>query len=244
MHLERVDTKINMADMFTKSLPKIMFYRHADYLLGHIPPKYSPVYSYLVGAFSDANLDTAMCVPTSYTTPITAAATRVCAPLSTDYSGNPWTIVLWHGQYNSSLHFGLWGGVIVDTQIRQVVTQSYFSHRFHATGLGQWDVVKNNTERVVYLFLHGLHYQRIFTVDGCYSDIVDGGDGDGEDDEEDEDYEDEDDASNRVTVRIVWDNDYNECILAQTTPPEVVEKLSLCVPEPILAGCNDNPKSG
>jgi hypothetical protein len=37
---------------------------------------------------------------------------------------------------------------------------------------------KNNTERVVYLFLNGLHYQRIFTVDGSYSYIADGGDGD------------------------------------------------------------------
>jgi len=37
---------------------------------------------------------------------------------------------------------------------------------------------KNNTERVVYLFLHGLHYQRIFTVDGNYSYIADSGDGD------------------------------------------------------------------
>ena len=37
---------------------------------------------------------------------------------------------------------------------------------------------KNKTERVVYLFLHGLHYQRIFTIDGSYSYIADGGDGD------------------------------------------------------------------
>jgi hypothetical protein len=42
---------------------------------------------------------------------------------------------------------------------------------------------KNNTERVVYLFLHGLHYQRIFTVDGSYSYIADGGDGDDEGEE-------------------------------------------------------------
>ncbi len=97
MHLERVDTKINMADMFTKSLPQLMFYRHADYLLGHVPPKYSPVYSYLVGTYSDAVMDTATCVPTSYTTPITAAAARVCAPLVADYAGNSWAVVLWHG---------------------------------------------------------------------------------------------------------------------------------------------------
>jgi hypothetical protein len=97
MHLERVDTKINMADMFTKSLPRQLFYRHADYLLGHIPPKYSPVYTSLVGTYSDANLDTTRCAPTSFTTAITAAAARVCAPLFTDYSGNHWAVVLWHG---------------------------------------------------------------------------------------------------------------------------------------------------
>jgi hypothetical protein len=97
MHLERVDTKINMADMFTKSLPRLMFYRHANYLLGHIPPKYSPIYSSLVGTYSDANMDTATCVPTSYTTPITAVAVRVCAPLLADYAGSLWAVVLWHG---------------------------------------------------------------------------------------------------------------------------------------------------
>ncbi len=37
-------------------------------------PKYSPIYLSLVGTYSDANMDTATCVPTSYTTPITAAA--------------------------------------------------------------------------------------------------------------------------------------------------------------------------
>ena len=97
MHLQRVDTKINMADMFTKSLPRLMFYRHADYLLGHVPPNYSLIYSYLVGTYSDANMDTATCVPISYTTPITAAVARVCAPLLADYAGSLWAVVLWHG---------------------------------------------------------------------------------------------------------------------------------------------------
>ena len=36
---------------------------------------------------------------------------------------------------------------------------------------------KNNTERVVYLILTGVHYQRIFTLNGSYS-YIDGGDGD------------------------------------------------------------------
>jgi hypothetical protein len=57
MHLKRVDTKLNMADMFAKNLPGLVFYRYADYLLRHVPPKYSPVYSYLVGTYSDAVMD-------------------------------------------------------------------------------------------------------------------------------------------------------------------------------------------
>jgi hypothetical protein len=97
MHLERVDTKLNMADMFTKSLPRLMFYRHADYLLGHVPPKYSPVYSYLVGTYSDAVMDKDTYVPTSFTTPITAAAARISAPVLHEYAGTPWALVLWHG---------------------------------------------------------------------------------------------------------------------------------------------------
>jgi hypothetical protein len=97
MHLERVDTKLNMADMFTKSLPRLMFYRHADYLLGHVPPKYSPVYSYLVGTYSDVVMDIDTYVPTSFMTPITAAAARICAPVLHEYVGTPWALVLWHG---------------------------------------------------------------------------------------------------------------------------------------------------
>jgi hypothetical protein len=39
--LERVDTSLNMADHFTKQLGPTLFNRHVDYLLGHVPPKYS-----------------------------------------------------------------------------------------------------------------------------------------------------------------------------------------------------------
>jgi hypothetical protein len=97
MHLERVDTKLNMADMFTKSLPRLMFYQHADYLLGHVPPKYSMVYSYLVGTYSDVVMDKDTYVPTSFMTPITAAAARICTPVLHECAGTPWALVLWHG---------------------------------------------------------------------------------------------------------------------------------------------------
>ena len=42
--LRRIDTTVNMADLFTKSLGPTLFYRHTDYVLGHIPPHYSPLY--------------------------------------------------------------------------------------------------------------------------------------------------------------------------------------------------------
>lgn len=42
--LERIDTSINIADHLTKMLSHILFHRHADYLLGHVPPTYSPVH--------------------------------------------------------------------------------------------------------------------------------------------------------------------------------------------------------
>ena len=45
IHLKRIDTSINIADHLTKSLPKVLLHRHADFLLCHVPPKYSPVHS-------------------------------------------------------------------------------------------------------------------------------------------------------------------------------------------------------
>jgi len=97
MILERIDTKINMADHFTKSLSRALFHRHTDFILGHIPPTYSPVYSYLIGTYSDHDIAIEDYVPRSFTTPLTAAAARIHAPVYDDYYGNPWTVVLWHG---------------------------------------------------------------------------------------------------------------------------------------------------
>ena len=41
LKLERVDTSVNLADIFTKQLGPTLFNRHVDYLLGHVPPQYS-----------------------------------------------------------------------------------------------------------------------------------------------------------------------------------------------------------
>eukprot|EP00804_Cyclotella_cryptica_P011890 CCRYP_004389-RB/>CCRYP_004389-RB protein AED:0.60 eAED:0.60 QI:0/-1/0/1/-1/0/1/0/168 len=44
MVLQRVHTSINMADHMTKLLDRTLFYRHIDYIMGHIPPIYLPCY--------------------------------------------------------------------------------------------------------------------------------------------------------------------------------------------------------
>ncbi len=39
--LERVETKLNMADHFTKQLGPLLFHRHTDYIMGRVQPQYS-----------------------------------------------------------------------------------------------------------------------------------------------------------------------------------------------------------
>jgi hypothetical protein len=97
MILERIDTTINMSDHFTKGLSRALFHRHADYLLGHIPPMYLPIYKFTIGTYTNQHVDLERFIPPSFTTPMTAAAARVYAPLAEDYMGNPWLVVLWHG---------------------------------------------------------------------------------------------------------------------------------------------------
>ena len=77
MHLERIDTSINMSDHFTKTLSRALFHRHADFLLGHVPPMYSPVYHRAVGMYSEETSAFAKFVPESFTTPMCTAAARV-----------------------------------------------------------------------------------------------------------------------------------------------------------------------
>jgi hypothetical protein len=88
---------VNMAYLFTKSLQRATFYQYADFVLGHIPPNYSPVHAHLVGTYSDDIITCGQYVPPSFTTPITADAARVCAPFNEDYLGNLWLQIIWHG---------------------------------------------------------------------------------------------------------------------------------------------------
>jgi hypothetical protein len=51
--LEWIDTNINLANPFTKTSPRTSFHCHVDFILGHVPPRYSPVSSQLVGTYND-----------------------------------------------------------------------------------------------------------------------------------------------------------------------------------------------
>jgi hypothetical protein len=114
-----------MSDNMTKGLQTILFHRHTDFILGHIPQMYSLVYDTIVGRFSNHTLDIDNSVSPSFTTPLTAAAAWVHAPIFSAYKHNPWLVVIGHGQYNplfsSSSHSlcsryvsdsGLWEGDI------------------------------------------------------------------------------------------------------------------------------------
>ena len=125
--LDRIDTSIKMSDHLTKSLQPLLFHRHADFLLGHIPPSYSPIYSTLVGTYMNHTINVDKFIPHSYTTPCTAAAARVHAPHRDDYASSPWLYILGHGDtiqcshdlsllsstFDHSIHTGLWGGVTI-----------------------------------------------------------------------------------------------------------------------------------
>jgi hypothetical protein len=95
--LDRMDTSINMSDHLTKSLQTLLFYCHTDFLLGHIPPSYSPIYSTIVGTYTNHTINVDKFIPQSFTTPLTAAAAQVYAPLRDDYVHSQWLHILRHG---------------------------------------------------------------------------------------------------------------------------------------------------
>ncbi len=97
MLLECIDIKTNMYDHFAKNLSPTLFHHHTDFIMGHILPPYSPVHSYLIGICTGHDIVIDQYVPTSFTSPITVAIAQVFAPISDDYLGNPWTLILWHG---------------------------------------------------------------------------------------------------------------------------------------------------
>jgi hypothetical protein len=56
---------INEADHFTKLLSWVLFHRHIDYIMGHVPPEYLPAHDRLIGQFAEPAVKL---IPNSYTT--------------------------------------------------------------------------------------------------------------------------------------------------------------------------------
>jgi hypothetical protein len=97
IHLKRIDTSINIADHLTKPLTRILFHRHSDFLLGHVPPKYSPVYQQAITTYHDRfDKDINHFLPVLLTTPTTAKAAWIFVPTHEDICGNLWLRVQWH----------------------------------------------------------------------------------------------------------------------------------------------------
>ena len=104
MHLERIDTSINISDHFSKALSRALFHRHVDFILGHVPPMYSPVYHAIDGMYTDQTTAFELFVPKSFTTPICSTAARVHAPLPEDYVENPWRTIVLYGMVSPIHH--------------------------------------------------------------------------------------------------------------------------------------------
>jgi hypothetical protein len=87
IHLERIDTSINIADHLTKPLSRILFHRQADFLLRHVPPQYSPVHAHTISMYSDTFSDINHFVPALFKTPIPAKLHGYPPPLKRMYGG-------------------------------------------------------------------------------------------------------------------------------------------------------------
>jgi hypothetical protein len=73
--LSSIDTSLNMSDHFTKALPRILFYRHRDIYMGHVPPTYSPKYLDISRAYAVISNDNSL-LTTPYSPAARAARTR------------------------------------------------------------------------------------------------------------------------------------------------------------------------
>jgi hypothetical protein len=106
--LERVDTTINEADHFTKLLSWVLFHRHINYIMGHVPPEYSPAHKQSTGQFDKPAIDF---VPELYTTketmpviiqlesddlyiPVAARAARIYTPDYRALTNTFWTKIV------------------------------------------------------------------------------------------------------------------------------------------------------
>jgi hypothetical protein len=97
MLLERIDTSINMLDHMMKGSQTTLFHQHNNFILGHIPLMYSPIYHSIIGTYTNHTVDIKHFVPPSFTTPTTAVAARVHASILSDYQHNPRLHIIEHG---------------------------------------------------------------------------------------------------------------------------------------------------
>ena len=93
MIMSRVSTATNEADQFTKSLGRILFHRHLDYVMGHVPPQYAPLYQKTLGLFD-----------TRSSKPSVASFTVASADIRTIHMGDMYSLFrspdIFHQQYH------------------------------------------------------------------------------------------------------------------------------------------------
>ena len=77
MIIARIATAQNMSDHFTKPLSKLLFYRHRDFYMGHVPPAYSLKYRDFERKYLFAK--DRVSLPDGVQGPITATAARTIA---------------------------------------------------------------------------------------------------------------------------------------------------------------------
>ena len=82
--LTRIETSLNMGDHFTKPLPKILFYRHRDFYMGHVSPPYSLKYAECLRIYS---------VPDTKHKQYAAKAAKSVAPWEIVRSASPTSVV-------------------------------------------------------------------------------------------------------------------------------------------------------
>ena len=100
--LKWVDATINKANNFTKLFAQVLFHQHIDYIMGHVPPEYSPAYLQPTGQFDMTKLHL---VPDKFTTKDT-----MTLPISIDISKESYlnaaaAVQLYTPDYSALLHF-------------------------------------------------------------------------------------------------------------------------------------------
>jgi hypothetical protein len=78
IRLERSDTTVNMSDHFTKQLGPTLFHCHVDYIVGRVPPQYTPWYHKLFGKTHQSLVLPQILIPPGVR-PIVAEAARLFA---------------------------------------------------------------------------------------------------------------------------------------------------------------------